>query len=199
MGSRQTWPVGPGVWPVIFLLVERLFQSRYRAVSEFFDGPKYERLNLCNKRDRRKKAMKKKVLYCGAAIAVVAASALMLTASQSQSPAKYDPAIETQTTIGDGFTFAAVGDVIMPMPSSQWAEPTFQNALKPIRESDVAYGQYEGTSVQLDDFHGAYFGGPAMITQADAPADLKKMGFDAFSRATNHGMDLGLDGMLVRR
>ena len=141
--------------------------------------------------------MKMKFMYCASAIAVVAASTLMLTASQSQAPAKYDPAIETQTTIGDGFTFAAVGDVIMPLPTSNWSDAAFQSALKPLKDSDVAYGQFEMTSVDLDDFKGAYFPGPAMISDPSVAEDFKKMGFDAFSRATNHGFDLGLEGMLA--
>ena len=141
--------------------------------------------------------MKKKLLYSGAAIAVVAASALMLTASQSQSPAKYDPAIETQTTIADGFTFASVGDITMPLPMAKWGDPSFQEALKPVKAADVAYANLEGSLIDWDDFHGPWNVGANRYGIPDTAADLKEMGFDALGHANNHGFDYGVEGMLM--
>ncbi len=141
--------------------------------------------------------MKKKLLYSGAAIAVVTASTLMLTASQSQAPAAYDPAIETQTTIADGFTFASVGDITMPYPMAQWADASFQSALKPVQAADVAYANLEGSMIDWDDFKGPSAVGAGRYAVPETAPDLKAMGFDMIGHANNHAYDFGTEGMLM--
>ena len=140
--------------------------------------------------------MKKKLLYGGAAVAAVAVSALMLTASQSQAPEKYDPAIETQNTIADGFIFAAVGDITMPLPLAKWGDATFQEALKPVKASDVAYANLEGSLIDWDDFVGPFAPGANRYGIPDTAADIKEMGFDAIGHANNHAFDYGVEGLL---
>lgn len=144
--------------------------------------------------------------HIGCAIAALA-SGLTLTASAAhEAPARrppapapvaapYDPAIETQTTIGDGFTFVATGDLIYPLPLADWQEPGFQDALKVIRAGDVAYGNLEMNVIDIDDFQGAMSNG-GFIGAPDMVADLKRLGFDAVGRANNHLYDYGMVGML---
>lgn len=129
-----------------------------------------------------------------AAIAAALTATLLGAApTQAQPPATYDPAIETQTTIADGFTFVAVGDIIYPLPFADFPDPAFQNALKPITAADVAYGNLEMSAVKMDEHEGpseGFMGVPAMVD------DLKAMGFDAMGRANNHLYDYGQRGML---
>lgn len=107
----------------------------------------------------------------------------------------YDPVIEIQTTIRDGFTLVATGDLIYPLPLADWQEPGFQEALKIIRAGDVAYGNLEMNVVDLDDFQGAMSNG-GFVGSPDMVTDLKRLGFDAVGRANNHLYDYGMVGML---
>ena len=67
-----------------------------------------------------------------------------------------------------------------------------------LRASDVTFGNFEGTALDLATFDGwpeAEPGGSWLLSAPDVPADLRRMGFDMVSRANNHATDWGVAGM----
>jgi hypothetical protein len=125
---------------------------------------------------------------------------LMLCVGQmlvsAQMPAQRDPQRELATSVADGFTVAAVGDCIMARPISQ--TPGFAPVGRIIREADVAFGNFEGTALDASHLAAvpqAEFGGVWIIDSPLVPKDLKSIGFDVMSRANNHALDWGVEGM----
>lgn len=103
-----------------------------------------------------------------------------------------------QCTIGDGFTLAAVGDLIISNPESANDNPAFQAQLKILRSADVGFGNFEGTAIDIRHFQGspqAESGGAWIVDSPLIPADLKNMGFSMMNRANNHTTDWGVEGM----
>jgi poly-gamma-glutamate capsule biosynthesis protein CapA/YwtB (metallophosphatase superfamily) len=131
------------------------------------------------------------------AVCVVALSSLVVAAqAPSPKPNPRDPQRELATSIADGFTLAAVGDCIMARPVSQ--TPGFTPIGKLIHDADVAFGNFEGTALdgsRLTAVPQAEFGGVWIIDSPLVPKDLKSIGFDMMSRANNHALDWGLEGM----
>ena len=103
-----------------------------------------------------------------------------------------------QSAIADGFTLATVGDVIMANPESANDNPEFQAQLKILQSANIAFGNFEGTSIDIQHFKGspqAESGGAWLVASPAVPADLKKMGFSIMNRANNHATDWGVEGM----
>jgi poly-gamma-glutamate synthesis protein (capsule biosynthesis protein) len=120
---------------------------------------------------------------------------LWLAVLSAQAPPR-DAQRELATSVADGFTVAAVGDCIMARPVSQ--TNGFAPVGKLIREADVAFGNFEGTALDASHLTAvpqAEFGGVWIIDSPLVPKDLKAIGFDVMSRANNHALDWGLDGM----
>ncbi|MDZ4373802.1 MAG: CapA family protein [Phenylobacterium sp.] len=127
----------------------------------------------------------------GSAVSALATAAASSALAQGLA---YDPAIETATTIADGFTFAAVGDIIYPLPMAGSPDARFQEAIRPLKDADLAYGNLEMSIIDAPRFSGVpsylFMGSP------EVAEDLKAMGFDAIGRANNHLYDYGPEGML---
>ncbi len=107
---------------------------------------------------------------------------------------------ELQTDVPNGFTVGAVGDLIISRPLSQYASqlPAFKSVLEVIRGADALYGNLETTIFDARNFAGAPYSWDGDWTNSSVPAvaaDLKAMGFDIVSRANNHSLDWGLEGM----
>ncbi len=103
-----------------------------------------------------------------------------------------------QCSIADGFTLAAVGDLIINQPESNLAAPRFQAALNLLRHADAGFGNFEGTALDIRTFKGypaAENGGQWLIDSPKVPADLLRMGIDIVSHANNHATDWGVAGM----
>ena len=114
----------------------------------------------------------------------------------AQKPPARDPQRELATSVADGFTVAAVGDCIIARPVSQ--TPGFSPVGKTVRDADVAFGNFEGTALDLTRTPAipqAEFGGVWIIGTPAVAKDLKSIGFDVMSRANNHATDWGLEGM----
>jgi poly-gamma-glutamate synthesis protein (capsule biosynthesis protein) len=114
--------------------------------------------------------------------------------------AKRPIAVEMQASVPDGFTAAAVGDLIISRPLSQQAEsmPAFAEVLEILRGTDVTFGNLETTIFEPRTFTGSPYSWDGDWTNASLPAvahDLKSMGFDIVGRANNHSLDWGLEGM----
>ncbi|HWG72093.1 MAG TPA: CapA family protein [Steroidobacteraceae bacterium] len=109
-------------------------------------------------------------------------------------------AAELRTDVPDGFTVAAVGDLILSRPLSQYAGrlPAFKAVLDLLHADDVLYGNLETTIFDARSFSGAPYSWDGDWTNASVPAvaqDLHAMGFGLLSRANNHSLDWGLEGM----
>jgi poly-gamma-glutamate synthesis protein (capsule biosynthesis protein) len=107
---------------------------------------------------------------------------------------------EMQASVPDGFSAAAVGDLIISRPLSQQAQrlPSFAAVLEVLRGTDVTFGNLETTIFDPRTFAGAPYSWDGDWTNASVPAvagDLKAMGFDIVGRANNHSLDWGLEGM----
>ena len=107
---------------------------------------------------------------------------------------------ELRTSIGDGFTLTAVGDLIMSRPLSQYAarEPGVKSVLDILRSGDALCGNMETSILDLRYFKGYPYSYAGDWTLSAIPAvakDLRTMGFDFVSRANNHAQDWGIEGM----
>ncbi|MFY9550785.1 MAG: CapA family protein [Thermoanaerobaculia bacterium] len=110
------------------------------------------------------------------------------------------PARELETRVPDGFTLAAAGDLIPTRPLAQTlpADPGFAAIVRILRDADVAYGNFETTAIDLPRFAGQSYPGRDDWPLAALPRvaeDLRALGFDLVSRANNHAMDYGIEGM----
>jgi poly-gamma-glutamate capsule biosynthesis protein CapA/YwtB (metallophosphatase superfamily) len=100
----------------------------------------------------------------------------------------------------DGFTVGAVGDLIISRPLSQYSRrlPAFKATLEVLRGTDALYGNLETTIFDARNFTGAPYSWDGDWTNSSVPAvakDLRAMGFGIVSRANNHALDWGLEGM----
>jgi poly-gamma-glutamate capsule biosynthesis protein CapA/YwtB (metallophosphatase superfamily) len=107
---------------------------------------------------------------------------------------------ELQASVPDGFTAAAVGDLIISRPLSQLAPqmPAFAAVIEILRGTSVAFGNLETTIFDPQTFAGSPYSWDGDWTNASVPAvagDLRNMGFDIVGRANNHSQDWGVEGM----
>src|ERR1700736_2923274 len=119
-------------------------------------------------------------------------------------PSALDPkrplSAELRTSVADGFTLTAVGDLIMSRPLSQYAarEPGVKSVLDILTSGDVLYGNMETSILDLRYFKGypySFAGDWTLSALPSVAKDLRKMGFDFVSRANNHVEDWGIEGM----
>lgn len=114
------------------------------------------------------------------------------------------PAV-AQTAPDAAFTLVVTGDLILSRPVSALAEPGalpqakgFADVLTLLEQADVTYGNMETSIFDYRRFDGAPYSwdGDWMLTAEPAvAADLRAMGFDIVSRANNHALDWGVEGM----
>src|ERR1700685_3093915 len=107
---------------------------------------------------------------------------------------------ELATRVGHDFTLAVVGDLIISRPVSQSAErlPGFAAVLDILHGADVSAGNMESTIFDARSFKGAPYSWDGDWTNSSLPQvaqDLRAMGFTMVSRANNHALDWGLEGM----
>jgi poly-gamma-glutamate capsule biosynthesis protein CapA/YwtB (metallophosphatase superfamily) len=127
--------------------------------------------------------------------ALALGSAVIVAQQPPASPPR-DPQRELMMNVADGFTIAAVGDCIIARPVSQ--TPGFAPIGKLIHDADSAFGNFEGTAIDLTRTPAvpqAEFGGVWIIGAPAVARDLKSSGFEIMSRANHHATDWGLEGM----
>lgn len=103
-------------------------------------------------------------------------------------------ATDAAITMPGRFTVAAVGDLIIRQPLSQFDDEGLQAALDIIRNADVAVGNFEGSLSRTKEFDGPMRG--FMGVHEVAP-DIREMGFDLMNRANNHLLDSEYEGMFA--
>jgi len=132
------------------------------------------------------------------------APAAGVAADDPASDGPFDPrrpvAAELQMSVRDGFTLAAVGDCILSRPLAQKRahDAAFDAAVKILRRADAAFGNLETSILDLRKFGGYPNAGAEDWGLTSLPAvaqDLATLGFDLLSRANNHALDWGVEGM----
>ncbi|HTU83217.1 MAG TPA: CapA family protein [Candidatus Acidoferrales bacterium] len=113
---------------------------------------------------------------------------------------KRPPEAEFRTHVPDGFTFTAVGDLIISRPLLRYErdDAGFQRVLATLKNTDVLYGNMETTILDMRAFKGFPYSNDGDWTNSSLPGvapDLRAMGFDVVSRANNHALDWGIEGM----
>ena len=115
---------------------------------------------------------------------------------QNSSPSAKPPA--PPCLVADGFTIAAVGDLIYSEPLSVAADESLKAVLRPIRSADAAFANLENTLIDLGCFRGspqAENGTPNLLGSPAVAKDIRSMGFALVARANNHTTDWGVEGM----
>lgn len=116
----------------------------------------------------------------------------------------FDPrrpvAAELELSVTDGFELIAVGDCILSRPMSQHraTQPGFAAVLDLFAGAHAVYGNLETVLVDHDGFAGAphaWQGDWPLSAEPSVAADLRVMGLDVLSRANNHALDWGVEGM----
>ena len=130
--------------------------------------------------------------------AFAAVPALAPSVAAQALPPDADSATALLMNVEDGFTVAAVGDMIIARPVSQFADPGFVQAMDVIARADVGFGNFETSAIDIRNFDGypqAEYGGAWLIGVPQIARDLAALGFDMVSRANNHTTDWGIEGM----
>jgi poly-gamma-glutamate synthesis protein (capsule biosynthesis protein) len=109
-------------------------------------------------------------------------------------------ALAPAASVADGFTLAAVGDLMYSAPMSGLPDSRFQSVLKLLRNADATFGNLENTLIDLSSFQGypqGECGGTHLLGSPAIAKDMRTMGFNLVSRANNHTTDWGIEGMRV--
>jgi poly-gamma-glutamate capsule biosynthesis protein CapA/YwtB (metallophosphatase superfamily) len=124
--------------------------------------------------------------------------AVMPCAAQPD-PSTQIPRVPIPCTIQDGFTLAAVGDLIGPgRPQLALANPGLGAVVKILKQADHGFANQEGSIFDFENFKGspaAENGGGIPLGIPAVALDLRNMGIDMMSKANNHATDWGLDGL----
>jgi poly-gamma-glutamate synthesis protein (capsule biosynthesis protein) len=110
----------------------------------------------------------------------------------------YDTVGSIATNVADGFTMVAVGDLIVSRPLTKGNHPGFDEIVQILRDADATFGNMETLIFDIRSFKGspqAEYGGAYHISVPELGADLKALGFNLMSRANNHSLDWGVEGM----
>ncbi|TIU80398.1 MAG: CapA family protein [Mesorhizobium sp.] len=109
----------------------------------------------------------------------------------------FDTVGSIATNVADGFTMAAVGDLLFARPVTKGYHPGLADVLRIFDKADVIFGNLETNilDVQSKGSPQAEYGGAYCISAPELGPDLKTMGFNMLSRANNHTLDWGVEGM----
>jgi len=98
--------------------------------------------------------------------------------------------------LSNELTLTATGDSFIATKISVYSEPEFLELIEIIRNAHVRFTNLE---VLINDFKGipaAQSGGTYAATENFIADELKWIGFNLVSRANNHAMDYGIEGMI---
>lgn len=113
------------------------------------------------------------------------------------SDAGFDTVGSIATNVEDGFTMAAVGDLLYARPVTKGHYPGLADVYRIFDGADVRFGNLETNILDVlsKGCPQAEYGGAYCISDPQLGPDLKAMGFNIVSRANNHTLDWGLEGM----
>lgn len=114
-----------------------------------------------------------------------------------QPDAGFDTVGSIATNVEDGFTMAAVGDLLYARPVTNGHYPGLADVYSIFDGADVRFGNLETNILDVlsKGCPQAEYGGAYCISDPQLGADLRAMGFNIVSRANNHTLDWGLEGM----
>lgn len=118
--------------------------------------------------------------------------------SAAPNPHDQIPTVAKASDIADGFTLAAVGDIIMTVPGTGAEDPGLEAVARILQGTDVSAGNMEDTLIDRRHFRGwpaAENGGQDLNAPPAVASDLKQMGFALLGHANNHDLDWGVAGM----
>jgi len=145
---------------------------------------------------------RRRLWFCSMVVAAVVACAFGQTPPKTEEQAAKLPATAQTPAptcgVADGFTLAAVGDLIYSEPLSGLQDERFKAVLSLLRSTDATFGNLENTLVDLGNFSGypqAEYGGAHLIGSPAVAKDMRNMGFSLVSRANNPATDWGIEGM----
>lgn len=123
---------------------------------------------------------------------------LSMSGQTTQTAATENQKRALSCSVADGFTLAAVGDMIVARPISAIEDEGFLETSRILRDADAAFGNMEGTLIDIRHFEGypaGENGGGPSIGVPEIAKDLRAMGIRLVSRANNHTTDFGIEGM----
>ncbi len=127
------------------------------------------------------------------------ASADPVIIDASQFDARRPLEAELAMNVADGFRLTAVGDCIVTRPLSPYlGDQGFAAIIDVLRRGDVRYGNCEVSIADLARFRGypyAWDGDYPMLAPPAVAGDLECLGLTLLSRANNHALDWGVEGM----
>lgn len=101
--------------------------------------------------------------------------------------------------VSDGFRLTAVGDCIISRPLAPQLERVtgFAPLVEMLRGSTAAFGNLETSIIDIREFAGypRIVDDWGLVSTPDVAEDLAALGFTIMSRANNHAMDWGVEGM----
>ncbi|MEW6524071.1 MAG: CapA family protein [Bacillota bacterium] len=89
------------------------------------------------------------------------------------------------------------GDSLITRPLSCHGEEAFSRLVELVRAADVSFTNLEVLLGRGDGFPAAESGGTYTLAEPRMACELRWMGFDLFSRANNHALDYGIEGLLT--
>jgi poly-gamma-glutamate capsule biosynthesis protein CapA/YwtB (metallophosphatase superfamily) len=101
-------------------------------------------------------------------------------------------------TVKDGFKLVTLGDLLYWRPVRSQIDSAMESALRLVRDADFATANHEGT---FFDIHTKRIppsgagGGALMVGSPDLAQDIKNLGVRFVSKANNHSVDWGTDGL----
>jgi poly-gamma-glutamate capsule biosynthesis protein CapA/YwtB (metallophosphatase superfamily) len=101
--------------------------------------------------------------------------------------------------VSDPFTLAMAGDCVVSRPMSGYLrDPGFAAVMEVMTSADVRYGNLETVIFDIDGFGGYPYSFDAdwpLVSHPRVAEDLASLGFQVLSRANNHALDWGIEGM----
>jgi poly-gamma-glutamate capsule biosynthesis protein CapA/YwtB (metallophosphatase superfamily) len=130
-------------------------------------------------------------------LVALAFSSLSVSGQASRTATTENPQKALSCSISDGFTLAAVGDMVVAQPISSIQDEGFTMTSRILREADAAFGNLEETLIDFRHFSGypQASGDIGLIGVPEVARDLRSMGIRLVSRANNHSTDFGIEGM----
>ncbi|TIW11900.1 MAG: CapA family protein [Mesorhizobium sp.] len=109
----------------------------------------------------------------------------------------FDEFCSIETNVADGFKMAAVGDLLYGRPVTKGYYPGLDEVLNVFQGSDVVFGNLETNILDVTSkgCPQAEYGGAYLISVPEVGPDLSAMGFNIVSRANNHTLDWGVEGL----
>lgn len=116
----------------------------------------------------------------------------------AQGPARSRDTAGLRRAVPNGFSLAAVGDLIQTHKVSSARITGLADLIAMIGRASIAFGNFESSAIDMGTFRGhpaAENGGLWLRSEPEVVPDLKAMGFDLVARANNNSYDWGAEGM----